>query len=236
MTSRTIGRRIAAVTCGAVLLLAGCGAADDAADTGEGTSASSTSARAGTPSSAPGEADTAAPAPDTPEAPQGPAQPDAPAPGGPAASAPEEPAPAATPADTPAGGAWDPCTLPQADLISAGLDVSSAEPITLTSFPACKWLSADQTFDLVVSTSDQSMDALLDPTLVEDVRRSSFYGREFAQYRSLADSNKIGCHIGTAAGSGSIVITARNLQRNTDAGDPCLDVNKVATAIFNSLP
>lgn len=230
MTRRTVERRITAAACGAVLLLAGCGT----------TSEQATPSPANTPSaSAPGpsRADTPSPAPSGPGAVGSPAPPDTPAPEGPAAPAPAAPeSPAAPTPGSPAGDYWDPCSLPESDLIPAGLQTASKERISLTSFPACKWLSADQTFDLVISTSDQTMDAVLDPTRVEDVRRSEFYGREFAQFRSLEDAHGIGCHIGTPADFGSIVFTARTLQVHTDAGDPCHDVNRVAAALFNSLP
>ncbi|MEU2121430.1 DUF3558 family protein [Nocardia niwae] len=252
MTSRAIGRGLTAVACSAVMLLAGCETAssEKTSPTPGGTAsatntvAAPTTARAGGESAAPEptrvEAGTPAPGTPAPDAPApGAPAPDAPAPG---TAPPGTPAPgsrAATPTDSPASPFWDPCTLRDSDLSAAGLDTSTKTRISDATFPTwqmCKWQSIDRTFQLVIAASDRTIADLLEPGTYQDLRRTEFAGRQVVQFRSVADTHKLGCEVGTPAAYGSIVFAVRNTRIQTDVGDPCADVNRVGAALFRSLP
>jgi hypothetical protein len=100
----------------------------------------------------------------------------------------------------------------------------------------CKWSSADQTFELVIASSDRTVDDLLAPGTYQDLRRTEFYGRQVVQYRSVADTNKIACDIGTPAEFGSIVFAFRTAGGKPNGVDPCAKGNEVAARLFRSLP
>ncbi|WP_084488628.1 DUF3558 family protein [Nocardia niwae] len=202
---------------------------------GESAAPEPTRVEAGTP--APGTPAPGAPAPDAP-APGAPA-PDAPAPGTAAPGTPAPGSPAATPTDSPASPFWDPCTLRDSDLSAAGLDTSTKTRISDATFPTwqmCKWQSIDRTFQLVIAASDRTIADLLEPGTYQDLRRTEFAGRQVVQFRSVADTHKLGCEVGTPAAYGSIVFAVRNTRIQTDVGDPCADVNRVGAALFRSLP
>ncbi|MCP2290399.1 Protein of unknown function (DUF3558) [Nocardia amikacinitolerans] len=235
MTSRATSLGIAAMACGAVMLLAGCGGTSvDSSQTPSGTTsvaASSTTSAAGrdeggaTPATPDkGDTESNGPAPtqaeDTPPAP----------------TKAEGSSPAPTPAES---RIWDPCTLPESDLTAAGLNTATKERITDATYPSwqmCRWKSADQTFSVVIAASDRTIDDLLEPGAVHDVRRTEFYGRQVVQYRYVADTHRQTCDIGTPAEYGSIVFAVRNIRVQTDVGNPCQDANRLGAALFRSLP
>jgi hypothetical protein len=221
MTSRTAYLGVAAMACGAVMLLAGCGGTSvDASQTSSGT----TSVAGSTITTSPGrdEGRTTAAAPDRGDAESG----------GPAPTRVDDRSPAP-------GSYWDPCSIPESDLTAAQLNTATKERITDATYPAwqmCRWRSTDQTFSVVIAASDRTIDDLLEPGTYQDLRRTEFYGRQVVQYRSVADVHKLGCDIGTPAAFGSIVFAVRNIRVQTDVGDPCADANHLGAALFRSLP
>ncbi len=84
--------------------------------------------------------------------------------------------------------------------------------------------------------SDRTINDLLEPGTYQDLRRTEFYGRQVIQYRSVADTHKLTCDVGTPAAFGSIVFAVRNIRVQTDVGDPCSDANVVGARPFRSLP
>lgn len=238
MVSRAIGRRIAGISCGAALLLAGCSTSAGTAPTPSetysttGTSTATTTIGsdngASTPEASPG--DTRVPAPESPLAVPGDSAPEA-------APAPESPA--ATPGDSASEGIWDPCSLPDEDLARARLATDTEERIPDDRFPTwrmCKWKAIDRTFELVINASDSTVDEVLEPGKYHDLRKTTFQGRELTMYRAVADTHRLACHIVTPADFGSIVFAVRNTRIQTDAGDPCDEANLVGLALFPSLP
>ncbi|WP_194852738.1 DUF3558 family protein [Nocardia sp. SYP-A9097] len=151
-------------------------------------------------------------------------------------AAPTSGATTVSPVDAPAGGSWDPCSLPESELTAAGLSTSTAARVSGSKFPACKWQSADQTFELIIVASGDSMDTVLAPGTYTDLRRTEYYGRQLALFRAAADTHKLGCLIVTPASFGSIVFTVRNTRVQTDYGDPCGDAQRVGAKLFKSLP
>lgn len=148
--------------------------------------------------------------------------------------------PPATPEPTPAaGGIWDPCTLPDAELTAAGLNVGSETRLpdpTVPSRRICRWQAADGTYELVAGASERSIDDLLAPGTYQDLRRTEFYGRQVVVYRSVQDTNMLGCYVGTPAAFGSIVFTVRNTTPQKDASQACANANRLAAKLFTSLP
>ncbi|MEV6392914.1 DUF3558 family protein [Nocardia xishanensis] len=235
MTSRTTSLGVAALAGAAVLLLAGCGGTS-----GDGSQASSgtTSVASSATTSAAGRAEggaTAAP---------GDAEPGGPAPtradgGSPAPTAAEPPTSPVATSQPAADSYWDPCTLPESDITAAGLNAATKERIPDPNHPAwkmCRWQAADQTYSVVIAASDRTTEDLLEPGTYQDLRRTEFYRRQVVQYRSVQDTHKLGCYIGTPATFGSIVFTVRNTRIQTDVGDPCADANHLGAALFRSLP
>ncbi|SNY81242.1 Protein of unknown function [Nocardia amikacinitolerans] len=235
MTSRATSLGIAAMACGAVMLLAGCGGTSvDSSQTPSGT----TSVTASSTTSAAGR-DEGGATPATPD--KGDTESNGPAPTQ-AEDKPSTPtnAEGSSPAPTPAESRiWDPCTLPESDLTAAGLNTATKERITDATYPSwqmCRWKSADQTFSVVIAASDRTIDDLLEPGAVHDVRRTEFHGRQVVQYRYVADTHRQTCDIGTPAEYGSIVFAVRNIRVQTDVGNPCQDANRLGAALFRSLP
>ncbi|MFI6868499.1 DUF3558 family protein [Nocardia sp. NPDC050406] len=222
MTSRVIERCLVAVA-GAAMLLTGCAAnsgdtspTPSAATSVPGTEVATTTARGdgGSATTEPTRAESATTAPGTPASPV-----------------------ATTSAS--AGAFWDPCTLPDSDLSAAGLNTATETRLTDAAFPTwqmCKWQSTDATFELVIASSDRTIDDLLAPGTYYDLRRTEFYGRQLVQFRNVADTHKLSCDIGTPADFGSIVFAVRNIRVQTDVGNPCQDANRVGARLFNSLP
>ncbi|MBL1076001.1 DUF3558 domain-containing protein [Nocardia sp. 2] len=222
----TTAFRIAAVLGGATVALAGC-TANSPNDTPAANGTASATASAVVSTTVRGDdATTAPPRAETPE----PTRADTQAPGTPAGT------PSATTVNSPSGGSWDPCTLSESALSAAGLDLSTEARVSPSTYPSCKWQSTDRTFELIIVASGDSMDTVLEPGTYTDLRRSEYYGRQFALFRSVADSHKVGCHIATPSATGSIVFTVRNTRVATDYGEPCNDAQRVGAGLFNSLP
>ncbi|MFE3262433.1 hypothetical protein ACFXPS_44010 [Nocardia sp. NPDC059091] len=134
---------------------------------------------------------------------------------------------------------WDSCTLSESALSAAGLDIATRTRIANNGFPAwqtCQWTSSDRAYELVVTASDQALEDPPAPSKYQDVARTEFYGRKILFYRSVQDTNKIGCYVATPAAFGSIVFTVRKTGVRADAGDACLYANRVGAALTNSLP
>ncbi|MEU1210837.1 DUF3558 family protein [Nocardia sp. NPDC005825] len=207
---------LAAAAGGAMLVLVGCGTTI----TSSGPTPIS--------SSAPQAAVTTPPA----------AQTGGPAPGAPVTTAAEvpaatpdhlEPGPAATPEPA---APWNPCNLSDSALSAVGLDTATKTAIGRS----CRWQSVDRTFELSITADDSSLETLLGSGKYVDIRRTNYYGREWVQFRAAQDTHKLGCYVGTPAPSGSITFTAKNIRVQTDFGDPCQDVNKVAGPLWKLLP
>ncbi|GAB4588810.1 DUF3558 family protein [Nocardia sp. IFM 10818] len=209
--ARTTAPRIAAVLGAAAIALTGC-ATDSTGGSPAPGGTTSVRATAGAPTTAQDDSGTAAPDPTEAD------------PGGPATSA----------VDSPAGASWDPCSLPESDLAAAGLDSTTETRVSGSKYPACTWQSTDGTFETTIVASGDSMDAVLEPGTYHDLRRTEYYGRQMVVFRSVADSNQLGCHIATPAESGSIVFTVRRAKPGT--ANACHDVQRVGAALFNSLP
>ncbi|MFC9996602.1 DUF3558 family protein [Nocardia sp. NPDC127526] len=213
---RTTAHRLAAVLGVAAIALTAC-ATDSTGGAPAPGGTTSVKSTPGAPTTV--QDDSGAAAPDPTEADTGTT-----APGSPAASA----------VDSPAGTSWDPCSLPESDLAAAGLDTSTETRVSGSKYPACTWQSTDGTFETTIVASGDSMDAVLEPGTFHDLRRTEYYGRQMVVFRSVADSNQLGCHIATPAGSGSIVFTVRRAKAGT--ANACHDVQRVGAALFNSLP
>ncbi|WP_282777692.1 DUF3558 family protein, partial [Nocardia sp. CC201C] len=169
------------------------------------------------PGSEPTRADTPAPAPiDSP---------------GPEPTRPDTTAPSTEPAS---GAFWDPCSIPESEVVAVGLDPATEVRTTESMFASCQWLATDRSFDLILTHSGDSMDYVLTPGNYKDLRRSEYYGREFAVFRAVSDSDNIGCLIVTPAAAGSFVFTLRNSR--PDGEDACLTIQRVSAGLFHSLP
>ncbi|MFJ9364427.1 DUF3558 family protein [Nocardia sp. NPDC101769] len=234
MTGKAGGSHLAALACGAVMLLAGCGTTSVDSSRSPGGSTSATGAAATTTARTDGAS--AAPQP-------GPGDDGATTP---ANTAPGTPAPATTAAGSPStttasatSTVWDACSLSESALAAAGLDTATKERVSDATFPAwrsCKWQSADRTFELFVTAYDRPLEVQLEPARYQDVRRTEYYGRQVIQYRAAQDTHKQGCYVGTPAAFGSIEFLVHNTRVQTDVGDPCADANRVGAALFRSLP
>ncbi|WP_306360876.1 DUF3558 family protein [Nocardia sp. CC227C] len=227
--ARTAAVRMAAVLGGAALALAGC-----TTDSTGGAPApgGTTTATTDTPTTVPGDGGTAAPEPTRADTPA----PD-PAPVDSPVSEPTRPhstAPATTTTEAASGAFWDPCSIPESELVAVGLDPATEVRMAESMFAACEWQSTDRTFELILTHSGDSMDYVLTPGNYKDLRRSEYYGREFAVFRAASDSDNTGCLIVTPAEAGSFVFTLRNSQ--PDGEDACLTIQRVGTGLFHSLP
>ncbi|WP_196054741.1 DUF3558 family protein [Nocardia aurantiaca] len=232
MRSGVIGRRFATMACGVMTLLAGCdGASEDASPTSGGTTSATGALTERT--TVPADRGGAAPAPTT-------GTPAITASGSSAATGSDGPPATVSQSPAPAKDAfWDPCSLPESDITAAGLNPASKSRISDSTYPTwqmCKWLSADQTFELVIASSDRTIDDLLEPGTYQDLRRTEYYGRQIVQYRSVADTNKIACDFGTPATFGSIVFAYRTAGGKPNGTDTCAKGNEVGARLFRSLP
>ncbi|MEU6587435.1 hypothetical protein [Nocardia sp. NPDC046763] len=138
-----------------------------------------------------------------------------------------------------AGSVWDACSLSESALSAAGLNTASKTRVPDAGNPAsrvCKWQSTDQSYELVVTASDATMDDQLASGRYNDVRRTQYYGRDVVVYRAVQDTNKLGCYTGTPAAFGSIVFTVRNAVVQAGEGEPCAEANRLGAALFRSLP
>ncbi|MFF2555086.1 DUF3558 family protein [Nocardia sp. NPDC058058] len=144
--------------------------------------------------------------------------------------------PVATTPATPAASGWDPCGFSESELSAAGLSATGKQRVTTSKYPACKWMAADGSFDLVAVASADSLDTVLAPGTYTDLRRSTYYGHDFAVFRSVQDSNKIGCITASVAQFGTAVLTLRFLGGSTASGDPCHAVQKASAALTKNLP
>ena len=134
---------------------------------------------------------------------------------------------------------WDACSLSESALSAAGVDTSSKTRVADAGNPAarvCKWQSADQSYELVVTASDKALDDQLASGKYNDVRRTQYYGRDAVVFRAVQDTNKLGCYTGTPATFGSIVLTVRNAHVQTGEGEPCAEANRLGAALLRSLP
>ncbi|WP_227980032.1 DUF3558 family protein [Nocardia spumae] len=246
MTTMVAGLRVAAVVCGAALVLAGCSSAPASTSaTSGGTSAhpaGATTAMAASaaafPTTVRGDGESAGPPTTQLTA-------DPPAPGitsvttSPAPANPVTTSPAAAAGDVAAETTWDPCSLPDADIAAAGLNTITLARISDPTNPAhrmCQWYAADGSFELVIGSSERTIDDLLAPGTYKDLRRTEFRGRQVVIYRSVQDTHNLGCMIGTPATFGSIGFTVRNTRVQTDVGDSCADANRLGARLFGSLP
>ncbi|MDN2495756.1 DUF3558 domain-containing protein [Nocardia nova] len=133
---------------------------------------------------------------------------------------------------------WDACSLSESALSAAGVDTSSKTRVADAGNPAarvCKWQSADQSYELVVTASDKALDDQLASGKYNDVRRTQYYGRDVVVFRAVQDTNKLGCYTGTPAAFGSIVLTVRNAHVQTGEGEPCAEANRLGAALLRSL-
>ncbi|MBF6178263.1 DUF3558 family protein [Nocardia otitidiscaviarum] len=234
--TRTAALRIAAVLGGAALALAGCttDSTGSAPAPGEATAVTTTTGALTTnpgigATTPPGDGGTKAPEPTRADSPA----PD-PAPVDSPVSEPTRADTAAPTTESASGAFWDPCSLPESDLVAVGLDPATEVRMTESLFAACEWLSTDRTFELILTHSGDSMDYVLTPGNYKDLRRSEYYGREFAVFRAASDSDNIGCLLVTPAESGSFVFTLRNSQPYGE--DACLAIQRVGGGLLNSLP
>ncbi|OBA41500.1 hypothetical protein A5789_14380 [Nocardia sp. 852002-51101_SCH5132738] len=216
------------------MLLAGCDATSDNTAPTPGRTTSVAATAAGLPATAAvGGGFTAAPAP-PPEAGAPAPPPDA---GAPVTAPPGTPA--ATTAAPAAAAFWDPCSLPDSEIAAAGLNAAGKSRLSDSTYPTwkmCKWSSADETFELVIASSDRTVDDLLAPGTYQDLRRTEYYGRQWIQYRSVEDTNKIACDIATPAEFGSIVFAFRTAGGKRNGVDTCAKGNEVGARLFRSLP
>lgn len=226
MTNSAIGRRAAAVACGAVLLLAGC-------NTNDGVTSPTTSGAASTTS--------VIAAPTTSSAGGGESAP-APTGTGGGATAPVTTAseiPAATPTK---GGneaaSWDPCEIPDSALASAGLSVATERRRTGGSgVLSCGWETPEQTIELIITQSPGlTLEDLKQGGDFTDFTPVSIGGRSALRYRAYQDTHSITCQLSTAAGNGSIQFSVRNIRVQTDYGDECGDVLRLGNALAGYLP
>ncbi|WP_433566986.1 DUF3558 family protein [Nocardia sp. CA-151230] len=228
MTSKSVGSYLAALACGAVVLLAGCGTTSVDNSHSPGGSTSATGAAATTTTRTDGASAAPQPGPGDDGATK------------PANAAPGTPAPVTTAAESPStttasatSTVWDACSLSESALAAAGLDTATKER---ASGRSCKWQSADRTFELFITAYDRPLPVELEPARYQDVRRTEYYGRQVIQYRAAQDTHKQGCYVGTPAAFGSIEFLVHNTRVQTDVGDPCADANRVGAALFRSLP
>ncbi|MCM6774333.1 DUF3558 domain-containing protein [Nocardia sp. CDC159] len=138
-----------------------------------------------------------------------------------------------------AASVWDACSLSESALSAAGLDTASKTRVRDSGNAAnrvCKWQSADQSYELVISASDSLLDDQLASGRYIDVRRTQYYGRDLAVYRAAQDTDKLGCYVGTPAAFGSIVFTVRNDRPRSGEAEPCAVANRLGAALFRSLP
>ncbi|MGW4124704.1 DUF3558 family protein [Nocardia sp. NPDC004711] len=137
-----------------------------------------------------------------------------------------------------AGVVWDACSMSETALAAAGLNTASKTrmPTSAPTWQACRWQSADQTFELVLTATDETVDDQLTPGHYQDVRRTAYYGRDVIVYRSVQDTNKLGCYVATSAPFGSVVFTVRNVRVQTGEGEPCAEANRLGAALTRSLP
>ncbi|WP_067568484.1 DUF3558 family protein [Nocardia acidivorans] len=217
MTSKVIGKCLAAITCGTVLVLAGCGT--DSTSGSQKSSGTTVAASAAVTSPAKADGGSSAPTPSPVDN-----------------TVTETTTAAQDPTTTSAAAAalWDPCSLAASDLTAAGLSAASKTRVPGTPpTQICHWQSADQSFELLIGASERPLADLMRPGTVKDIRNTEFYGRPLSLYRSVQDTNNLGCYIGTAASFGSIEFTVRHTKSQTD---PCADSNKIGAKLFNSLP
>ena len=236
MAHRTSRVCLAVIASGALAFLVGCGSSQEGA-----TSTVTPTSQAQSTSAAAGPSGTESPAASTVG--------DAPSEGGAApttaSSAPPAPSdggavpvPTSTP---PEGGAiWDPCGFADSDISAAGLDPASESKVTDSTYPTwrmCEWQAADGSYEVVATSSDQTLDGLLRPGAFHDVRETQYYGRDVRVYRSVQDTNKLGCMSAAATSYGSVVLTVRNTQPNlTGEQEPCAVVQRVSAQLFRTLP
>ncbi len=221
------GGYLAALACGAVMLVAGCGTTGDSAP-GPTVPGSATRATA-TATAGAGESSASRPAPAEDVITNSPNT-TAPAPSV------ENPSPTTA---SPAASVWDACSLSESALAAAGLDTASKARVPDAGNPAarvCKWQSADRSYELVVTASDRTIDDQLASGRYTDVRRTQYYGRDVAVYRAAQDTNKLGCYTGTPAAFGGIVFTVRNDRPRGGEAEPCAVANRLGAALFRSLP
>lgn len=213
---------IAAVVGSAAIALTGCAtnSTDSSPTPGSTTSVTAT---VGAPTTAAGDGGTTAPEPTRADT------------GTAAPATTQSGSPTASPVDSPST-TWDPCSLPASDLAGAGLNTTTETPVSGSKYPSCKWQANDGTFELIIVASEDSMDEVLEPGTYQDLRRTEYYGRQLALFRSVQDTHKVGCHVATPAQFGSIVFTLRNTRVGTDVGDSCADIQRVSARLFNSLP
>ncbi|MFB8003145.1 DUF3558 family protein [Nocardia sp. NPDC056000] len=213
MISRSAGS--ATVALAAAALLAGCGTTTVNTQPTSGTTAATVTTLAPTTAGTGGEPTATPPTRDDPTI---------------------TTSPVATASATPAGSDWDPCVFSESELSAAGLSSTGKQRVTTSKYPACKWIAADGSFDLVAVASADSLDTVLAPGTYTDLRRSSYYGHDFALFRSVQDSNKIGCITASVAAFGTAVLTLRYLGAPSDPRDPCHAVQKVSAALTKNLP
>ncbi|MFE3261789.1 DUF3558 family protein [Nocardia sp. NPDC059091] len=223
------------VACGAAVLLAGCGtttSVDSSPNPSRFVSATSAAATtrartdAGSARPQPGPVDDDATTPAA-TAPPGTSAPVTAAPGGPLATT-----------VSAAGVVWDACSMSETALAAAGLNTASKTrmPTSAPTWQACRWQSADQAFELILTATDETVDDQLTPGHYQDVRRTAYYGRDVIVYRSVQDTNKLGCYVATSAPFGSVVFTVRNVRVQTGDGEPCAEANRLGAALTRSLP
>ncbi len=134
---------------------------------------------------------------------------------------------------------WDPCSLPESKISAAALDTSTKKRLTNPDRPTwrmCQWQAIDRSFELVIGTSTRTIDDLLEPGTFQDLRRTEYYGRQVVLYRSVQDTHKRTCNIGTPAPFGSTELAVRTTKIQTDAFDSCADVQRMGAALLTSLP
>ncbi|WP_194819868.1 DUF3558 family protein [Nocardia sp. XZ_19_385] len=205
---------------GAALLLAGCGPASNdstsapSTPNNTATSANTVTATTAAPTSVPAPATTVA---STTAAP-------------------------GTDTDRPAGS-WNPCDTPDSALASAGLNVSSEQPISNPGFPtekSCKWKTADNALEFYVTAYGKPVDELRQTGKYVDFSSVTVAGRKSQQFRAAQDTHKLGCYIAVPASFGGdiLLLASRiwNPQGGTDGFNSCDDAQRIANTLVNHIP
>lgn len=146
---------------------------------------------------------------------------------------------AAPAASAPASNtAWNPCSIPDADISAAGLNPATKQVGALgTKFPGwdiCAWLSSSWYQLNVYSTNAHTYDEVVhNTTLFHNPQPVTVSGRAATLLPHVNESD--GCTIAFDSVNPVQLAVSAKLSADT-TGDPCAEATRIASVLMNDLP
>ncbi|WP_433758347.1 DUF3558 domain-containing protein [Nocardia sp. CA-135398] len=147
---------------------------------------------------------------------------------------------AATTSKDPEAAIWNPCDIPDSAISALGLNAASKDTtvagVDFTGWKTCSWVSQAKTYNLGILSSDHTLDESRQRTDYVDYSSTTVGSHRALQFRKPGATYNLNCWLAIEVPHGIVDFNVMNRYGASGAGDPCLEVGRLSSALVEYLP